>query len=190
MANAYPWLVLAPTIGLACYCLCHLILARTLVGRSPYLPLVGAFVPGLLGTIIASAVALISLRASFVDVLGYGALNLVTYGALGWGYFHFVNLCIASLRIRVLEEVVEAGGCLPEDLLRARYDNEGVISLRIERLVNGGHFLVREGRYYRGKPHFLLAARLFDALRFAIMGPNYLRPAAAPDTAETLSVGS
>lgn len=188
MSNAYPWLVLAPTIGLGCYCLCHIVLARILVGRSPYLPLVGAFVPGLLGAIAATGAALYFMQANFADVVGYSALNLVTYGALGWGYFHFVNLCIASLRIRVLEEIVDAGGRLPAELLLAEYNTDGMIGLRIERLVSGGHFVVREGRYHCGKPHFLFVARLFDWMRYVIMGPNYLRlsPESNPAAAQTV----
>lgn len=190
MPNAYPWLVLAPSIGLGCYCLCHIVLARILVGRSPYLPLVGAFVPGLLGTVIVSGAALYSMQSNIADVVGYSALNLVTYGALGWGYFHFVNLCIASLRIRVLEEIVDAGGRLPAGLLLARYNTDGMIGLRIERLVSGGHFIVREGRYHCGKPHFLLVARLFDWMRYVVMGPNYLRLSSETNSASTLAVKS
>jgi hypothetical protein len=174
MANGYPWLVLAPVLGLATYCLCHLVLARVFVGRSPYLALVAAFVPGLGAMVVVSGLALAAMQAALVDVVGYGLLNLATYGALGWGYFHFVNLCIASLRIRVLEEIVEAGGSLPGEHLLARYNTDGMIAMRIERLVGGGHLVVREARYYRGKPQFLLIARVFDLLRYAVMGPNYL----------------
>jgi hypothetical protein len=174
MAIAYPLVVLAPLIGQGSYTLMHIAGARLLVGRSPYLPLVGAFLPGLLVTVAAGGLGLYWMNAGFADVIGYGALNIVTYGALGWGYFHFVNLCIASLRIRVLEEIVDAGGRMPTQQLVAHYNTDGLIAVRITRLVDGGHFVVRNQRYHRGKPQFLLIARIFDLLRRVIMGQNYL----------------
>lgn len=181
MANGYPWLVLAPIIGLAVYCAIHLIAARFSRGPSPYPALVGAFLPGLLATMVVSGAAMYVMQAAWLDIIGYGVLNLTTYGALGWGYFHFVNLCIASLRIRVLEEIVEAGGEIDGAALLTQYNTDGVIGLRISRLTAGGHLIVREERYYSGKLQFLLAARLFDLLRSLILGSQYLRlPTSGP----------
>lgn len=173
--GSYPWLVLAPVIGLAAYCLIHLLAAQVSRGPSPYPALVGAFAPGLLATALVSGWALHAMEAPWADVVGYGLLNLATYGALGWGYFHFVNLCIASLRIRVLEEIAEAGGEMDAAALLTRYNTEGMIELRISRLTSGGHLVVRDDRYHSGKPQFLLAARFFDLLRSLILGPQYLR---------------
>lgn len=175
MANGYPWLVSAPVIGLAVYCLIHLTAAQIWRGPSPYPPLIGAFLPGLLATAIASGVALYAMQAPWLDVVGYGVLNLTCYGALGWGYFHFVNLCIASLRIRVLEEIAEAGGEMEATTLLTLYNTDGMIGTRISRLTSGGHLVLRDERYYSGKSHFLWAARFFDFLRGLILGPQYLR---------------
>ena len=170
MFASYPCLVLAPVVGLAVYCVTHLILTRVLSGRSPYPALVGGFGPGLLATLIVSGAALSKMQSGVADAIGYGLLNLTTYGALGWGYFHFVNLCIASLRIRVLEEIAEAGGTMGKQALLARYNTEGVIALRISRLTAGGHFVLRDGRYYSGKRNFLWVARFFELLRTFILG--------------------
>lgn len=178
--GSYPWLVLAPVVGLAVYCAIHLLAAQFSRGPSPYPALVGAFAPGLLATALVSGLALHAMQAPWLDVVGYGVLNLTSYGALGWGYFHFVNLCIASLRIRVLEELAEVGGEMAEAALLTQYNTEGMIGLRISRLTAGGHLVVREERYYSGKSQFLWAARFFDLLRTLILGPQYLRRAATP----------
>lgn len=185
MFPAYPWLVLAPVVGLAVYCATHLMLTRLLNGRSPYPALIGGFGPGLLATLVVSGIALSKMQSGIADVIGYGLLNLTTYGALGWGYFHFVNLCIASLRIRVLEEIVEAGGALPAATLQSLYNTEGVVGLRISRLTAGGHLVVRNERFYSGRARFLLAARLFDLLRSFILGANHLPiPSTPPSESE------
>jgi hypothetical protein len=147
--------------------------------------LVGAFAPGLLATACVSGWALHGMQASWIDIVGYGGLNLTTYGALGWCYFHFVNLCIASLRIRVLEEIAEAGGEMDAAALLTQYNTDGMIETRINRLTSGGHLVVREERYYSGKAQFLLAARFFDLLRSLILGRQYLRRPTAGIDAES-----
>jgi hypothetical protein len=183
MANGYILLVLAPVIGLAVYCALHLTAAQFWRGPSPYPPLVGAFLPGLIATAVVSGYALYVMQAPWLDVVGYGVLNLTSYGALGWGYFHFVNLCIASLRIRVLEEIAEVGGEMDGAALLTQYNTDGMIGLRISRLTAGGHLVVREERYYSGKSQFLWAARFFELLRRLILGPQYLRQPTDPPRA-------
>lgn len=173
MHSAYPWLVAAPVFGLATYSLSHLLLARSGRWVGPYPPLVFGFVPGLIVLVACSAGALRTMQAGPSDVVGYGLLNVVTYAALGWGYFHFVNMGIASLRIRMLRELEEAGGCLDRDHLLTGYNTAAVVELRISRLTSGGHLAVRDGRYFRGKLKFLLAARCFDLLRRFLFGPAY-----------------
>jgi len=170
MHDGYPLVVLAAVVGLAVYCGFHVLLARLRRTSSPYPALVGSFIPGLLATIGATAAGLLAMHATPSDWCGFACLNLVTYGALGWGYFHFVNLSIASLRIRVLEELTEQGGDTPTGHLLARYNDEHLIATRIERLVYGGHLRVDAGRYLDGKPYFLWTARLFAGLRRLILG--------------------
>jgi len=166
-------LVAAPVVGLAVYTLSHLLLARTGRWASPYPPLVFGFVPGLVVMAGRSAWALRDMGADPADVAGYGLLNGLTYAALGWGYFHFVNMGIASLRIRMLRELEDAGGRLDRDHLLTGYNTSAVVELRINRLTGGGHFVVRDGRYFRGRLKFLYAARCFDLLRRFLFGPAY-----------------
>ena len=40
--------------------------------------------------------------------------NLAIYGALGYGYFHFVNLGETARRVRLLRELLDAGGQLTD----------------------------------------------------------------------------
>jgi hypothetical protein len=170
MAGEYVFVATAPILGLVVYCLTHAIVCRCLSGRGPYGPLVGSFLPGLLASILATLLAAGKMQLPWTDVAGYLCLNVVSYGALGWGYFHFVNMNIASLRIRMLYELAEANGRLPKACLLARYGSADTIALRIERLVHGGHLVYRQGRFFSGKGHFLCAARFFDALRRFILG--------------------
>ena len=178
--NASPRFVVvaAPVIGLATACVAHLILARSLRGRGPYPPLV----IGLgVGAVAAAACALGPLTGKSTPIADIAALQIVdgaAYLALAFGYFNFVNLTIASLRIRMLEEIRAADRPLGKADLLARYDTDTVVETRIERLVRGGHLVDRDGRLVTGRRTFLVVARLFEALRGAILGRHAASPPA------------
>ncbi len=174
MFSAYAWLAVAPILGLAAYCLAHVVACRSLQ-RGPYFPLMLGCGCGLAATIAISLAALLWTRCGAADGLALAGLNLATYLALSFGYFNFVNLNIASLRIRMLQELAESGGRMPVDRLAALYDTETIIGLRIDRLTRGGHLVERQGRYYSGKRRFLIVARIFDLLRWAILGQQRAR---------------
>jgi len=180
-----PLVALAPVLGLAVYCVSHVITARIIRGRSPYPALAIGALAGLTATIAITIAACVRDAVSLVDMLALVGLNTIASLAFAFGYFNFVNLTVASLRIRILEELAEVGGRLPRAALLARYGTSSVADLRLERLVGGGHLVERNGRLHTGRLQFLVVARIFDGLRWLIFGPAYaasLRrpPAAVP----------
>ncbi|MGO9108221.1 MAG: hypothetical protein ACLP9L_03215 [Thermoguttaceae bacterium] len=138
--------------------------------RGNYYPLVVGFLAGFPVALIISLAALGCMDTSRAERAALLALNLFTYSGLAFGYFCFVNLNIASLRIRMLQELLAAGGSLPKDRLLACYNTEKVIALRISRLVRGRHLLQDQDRVYSGKRHFLFVSRVIDILRWIILG--------------------
>jgi len=133
-------------------------------------------VMGLVVTVVITLVACISCGDSAVDTLGLTAMNIVTSLGFAFGYFNFVNLTIASLRIRILEEIADSGGWLPRATLLDRYGTGSVADIRLARLVDGGHLVERNGRLYSGRLQFLLVARIFDAVRSLIFGTRHSHP--------------
>lgn len=108
-----PLVALAPVIGLAAYCVSHVFTARIIRGRSPYPALaIGALV-GLAVTIAVTLAACRRDAVSLADTLALVGVNTLAALAFAFGYFNFVNLTVASLRIRILEELAEAGGDFP-----------------------------------------------------------------------------
>jgi len=170
VTTSTPPIVIAPVIGLALDCLTHVVASRVLGGRRPYPALVAGAIVGIVATMAITAVGCIRAGAGFVDCTALLSLNTVVAAALAFGYFNFVNLTIASLRIRILEELVAAGGRLPRSTLLGRYGTDNVVSLRLERLVGGGHLVERNGRLHIGRLHFLVVARIFDGLRWIVFG--------------------
>jgi hypothetical protein len=164
---------LAPVIGLAADCVCHVVAARIIRGRNPYPALALGAVAGLVATVAITLVASSRSGGSVIDALALVAMNTVASLAFAFGYFNFVNLTVASLRIRILEELAESGGRLTRAALLDRYGTASVADLRLERLVRGGHLVERNGRLHTGRLQFLLVARIFDGLRWLIFGPAY-----------------
>jgi hypothetical protein len=96
--------------------------------------------------------------------------DILSYGALGYCYFHFLNLGETARRIRLLRELYEHPGGLSEAELLARYDSRGILAARMERLLSSGQLLLRGGRYYTGSPAVLLIARMTTRLKLIVTG--------------------
>jgi len=131
---------------------------------------------GLLVAITISATASSQLLLGWADTIAYLLLNVVAYLALSFNYFNFVNLCHTSLRIRILQELRDAGGVLSADRLRVLYDDTLLTRLRVKRLLEGRHLLASEDRLVCKGGLFLLVAKVFDGLRWAVLGPAAERP--------------
>lgn len=163
----------APVIGLAVYCATHIVAARCIRGHNPYPALAIGAALGIVATGAITLGACNQRGDSVVDTCALTAMNTVAALGFAFGYFNFVNLTIASLRIRVLEEIADAGGQLPRASLLDRYSSRSVADLRLARLVRGGHLIERHGRLYSGRLQFLIVARIFDCLRCCVFGPAY-----------------
>jgi hypothetical protein len=176
MADHRPLVALAPVLGLAVYCLGHVIAARSIRGHNPYPALAIGAVIGIVVTVGITIVACAQGGDSTADTLALIGMNAVAALGFAFCYFNFVNLTIASLRIRVLEEIADSGGWLPRVALLERYGEGSVADIRLERLVRGGHLVERNGRLYSGRLQFLMVARIFDAMRSLIFGTRHPRP--------------
>lgn len=94
----------------------------------------------------------------------------IAYIAASFCYFGFVNLSATSLRIRILEELSEAGGRLSVTKLLERYGGQAVFAARIQRLLQSKLLILRGNSLHVGKKYPLYAAKLLDALRSLILG--------------------
>ena len=111
--------------------------------------------------------------ASFLTsayVSGLTVLNAITYSALGYCYFHFVNLGETARWIRILRELYESGGCLSiEDILK-KYNATDILQRRLNRHINNGQIIERDGKYYIGSPVMLTIARVIVAMKLILLG--------------------
>lgn len=184
MPSEYPAIVLSPVAGLAANLAAHVLLSRLWRGRGQMVCLFGGIIGGLVCTTVVNLLGLLKAESAW-DAFGYLSLNLVTYLGLAWCYFHFVNLSLASLRIRLMNEMAQSSGGLSEDEILRRYNAGQIIETRLARLTGGGHLVVRDGRFFPGNSAFVILFDVFEILKYAILGKRnrLLRGGANPGPA-------
>lgn len=147
----------SPVLALGVNCAAQVIICRSTGGllRSVYLG-------------FAAGVAACALLCGFTEALPPA---LVTTGALGYCYFHFINLGETARRIRLVRELSEAGpaGLSREEIL-ARYNAGTILAARFARLINNSQVVEQEGRYYLGKPAVLHMARALLLMKRILLG--------------------
>lgn len=97
-------------------------------------------------------------------------VDAALYTVASYCWFHYVNIGDASVRIRVLREIAEAGRPLSRREILDRYSAATIIDTRLERLVASGQLVESGGRYRLGKPRMILVAQFFDFLKFVVLG--------------------
>jgi hypothetical protein len=174
--NAQWMMALAPLAGLAANCAVQLTSFRLLRVKLLKSIVIG-FGAGLAvdAALVCWACALASARPS--DWVGQIAVTLLTVAALGYGYFHFINLGETARRVRILREFVEAGGTLDEAGLLRRYNGAQIVQIRLQRLLSSGQVSLREGRYALCDPTVARMASIIRLLKQLLLGRSGEPPA-------------
>jgi len=178
MRQGYPILVLAPVLAMLANVFTHVAASRLNRGQNQIKCVLYGFLSGLAGLLFLAAVVS-SADNSGPDFLGFILTDLISYTAFAYGYFHFVNINVASLRIRILQEIIYSPGGLSEEDVLSRYNSGHILENRIKRLLASGQLIEKEGCYYLGENRtFLRLFWLFEILKHAVLGHGnrFLKP--------------
>jgi hypothetical protein len=161
------WLLtFAPIIGLGTNCLTHILCRKVLELRTGY-TLVCGFLLGLV--IMAVAVAAnVPAAISIADLAGLWATLGLTYVALAFGFWAFLNLNMTSLRIRMLRELLYSEHGMSRAELFCRYSAEEFLWRRLARLERSGDLALVDGRYRLGSQKLRYLDRCLKVLRAVI----------------------
>ncbi|MDM8542429.1 hypothetical protein QUF90_15240 [Desulfococcaceae bacterium HSG9] len=165
------WLLaMTPIVGLTVNTITHALFSRILNKSSVSISIILAFICHIVCTVSISVLVLNSMslmKGDFWALLGF---NLIISLALAYGYFNFINLNIASIRIRLLKEIlISDKGLMLDDILTI-YNPDKIVNTRIERLISGGQLVSKNGRCVVGAPFILLLANIMEVLKHIIMG--------------------
>jgi hypothetical protein len=128
---------------------------------------VASYATGLVGG------AAFSIAATAILAKGSMAGTLIAVLAYGAWWFIALNLIQAlesSLRVRLLREVMDAGGRIPIAELEVRYNDRSLLGLRLSRLRAAGAVIERSGRLFVASPGLRAVAAVFRLLKKACVG--------------------
>jgi hypothetical protein len=109
-------------------------------------------------------------KSGFLESMGQITLSTVTYIALGYGYFHFINLGETARRVRILIELWESDDGLSRNEILERYDAAHIVKVRLQRMINKRQIVVQNDRYYIGKPIMLYIAEAIVMMKVILLG--------------------
>lgn len=95
--------------------------------------------------------------------------GLLAYGCWSYVFFHFVHIPVASVRIRILQELSDHDGLTREAILH-RYNGAAILRTRLDRLTRNGQIVRRGDAYVTGRPRLLHVARLFQFVKRLVTG--------------------
>ena len=106
-------------------------------------------------------------------LVGYGfatAACLAIYVALGYCYFHFVNLGETARRIRILIEIYRSSDGLSRDEILVRYNADEIVNKRMKRLLANGQIIYKNGKYFIGSPIMISIASIILFMKKLLLG--------------------
>jgi len=160
---------MAPILGLFVNTLVQILAYRLIKSVSLLKTVVLGFVIGF-ATVMACGMAWYqTAMPDVMELMGQSALNLLTYVALGYCYFHFINLGETARRIRILRELRESKDGLTLEEILERYNALEIIKARLQRMQNNKQIVLRLERYFIAKPSLLYIAKTIALLKWVLL---------------------
>jgi len=159
--------IIGLTINVICQvCICRYINRKFSLLKSVYT----GFVLGLCGLILTELYYLYQSPLPLREKICFILVNVITYSALGYGYFHFINLGETARRIRILRELYNSQNGLSLEGILTKYNAQKILSRRMNRLLNNNQVVCRNGRYYINNPTMLIMAKIIVAMKLIVLG--------------------
>lgn len=128
------------------------------------------FIAGSMAVVVAGAYVYSVSSVALRDIIALMLCNLLLYASLAYCYFHFVNLAITARRTRLLRDLYLSGNGLTMEQILAQYSGRDMIDNRVGRLLGSGQLVLRDGRFYIGKPIVLWIVNIVLAMKLFVIG--------------------
>lgn len=157
-------------VGLGLNVICQVCICRYVSSFSLLRSIFAGFIFGLCGLAVIELYYLGQSSQAWYENLCSTLANIITYAALGYGYFHFVNLGETARRIRLLRELHDSEAGLSMSDLLARYSSHEVFNRRMDRLIGARQVVRRDSRLYIGKRTVLYMAKTIVLMKLLLFG--------------------
>jgi len=158
----------APLAGLALTVLAQIVVVHGSRGKVGASIIIGIFC-GLAATLAAIALGRAETPGATGGFADTWLLGVATYLALAFGFWAFLNLNITSMRIRMLRQLLRAGGHMALSDMAVSYTPAERLRRRLERLEKGGQIMCEDGRWRLRSWQVLAIARCVEAWRNFIL---------------------
>lgn len=162
--------IFSPILGLGINVVCQVCYYRYVKNVSLLRSTFFGFLCGVMILLGIEAAYIKHFALSLLETLPYIMVNAISYMALGYCYFHFINLGETARRIRLLRELSESGDGLSMDEILQRYNAKEIVENRLNRLLKSGQIIYKDDRYYIGKPTMLFISQAIIFLKLLILG--------------------
>ncbi len=103
-------------------------------------------------------------QSAFGD-FGIFVFHAVSLTVFSYGYYHFLNMCRTARRIRLLTELIEAGGQIAEAELMRRYPAREMVERRLFRLEESGQAGIENGVWILKRRELLRSAKVMRGIK-------------------------
>jgi hypothetical protein len=163
------WPVIAPVAALAINVLGQIVIVRLQHGRHFLRSIAMGFLLG--GVALLIAQCLYPPGGDPIEAWSKALLvNLPTYAALSYCFFTFANLGQSSIRVRIYAKAAARADGVSVSEIARDYNEPMLMEMRLQRLVESGDLVLRDGRYFLGRKRFVPVARVIFWIKRLILG--------------------
>src|SRR5438045_1553009 len=148
------WAVIAPIAALTVNVLGQIVVFRLQHGRHFLRSIAFGFVLG--GAVLFIAQCIWPPDPNPVEAWSKALLvNLPCYAALSYCFFNFANLGQSSIRVRIYAKVAARSDGVSVVEIAREYNEAMLLGMRLDRLVESGDLIARDGSYFLGRNRFV-----------------------------------
>ena len=162
--------IFSPIFGLILNVLSQLLICRYATRLGLLKSIFIGFFLGLAAVIAIEVFYLLNTGHFWAEFCAQLSLSAISYAALGYCYFHFINLGETARRVRIVIELYESDDGLSMDQIIRRYCALDIINFRLQRMVHNEQIVDREDTYHIGKPTMLWMARILVLMKLILLG--------------------
>ncbi len=159
-----------PIIALGINVIVQIVIFKLDKGRKLLRSVFTGFATGALSAGAIESLIVLAAGAPVKNFIPALVVDITTYSAMGYCYFHFINLGETARRIRLLRELNDAPEGLTEGEILSRYNAKEIIDVRLTRLLNNKQIILRDARYYVANPAMLFISRALAFMKLIILG--------------------
>ena len=162
-------LLIAPIVAMLVNLLTQVTVYRLRRGRQYFRSIIDGFLVGAIA-LAASETFLIAAGNPTTDRFLLALLvNAPIYLCLSYCYYSFVQLGQTSIRIRMYGEIASRPSGVMISAIEREYDEKGLTEVRLQRLLESGDLVERDGKYFIGRRRLLHIANVIFAAKHFLL---------------------